>query len=616
MVARYEQKPNNRHIRGLIRKASAICAIGFLGLVTLIGAPDQAQAQQTVVFANGYIPTVWGPTTTLQTSVNGSSTSNYYSWSPYFNPTPYSVTTVNIPGNGGTITHRVLIQRTENMGDYSITYTVANITLRYNMTTGAVRASGYGEAVQGTATLSGYTASASAATVMGSGAEYRSFSISTTDDITDFIVSGCLTFSGNALQICLRSYTDEPTIVTPPPGGGGGSGGGGSGGGGSGGGGSGGGGSGGGIGTGTPAADCGYDASDPGVIECWIRENYVRAIQEMTNELSHVMIQQIQMIGVLLDAKNQLEFQRLLGEGRAQAQRDYQPGDQVCAYGTLARATAVSRYHAQRSTAALDTILQKRELLNLHNASAWGPFADMDSRREKFRRLHCDINDNNKNLKGSICGTTSGPRPNADLNYGTLVDRALTLDVDFTDPTLTNTEEDILALAKNLYSHRTFTVIPEETLRPGSQFDAVMDMRMISAVRSVARHSFASIVGLKSSQTGVAAPQFAMIMENLGTPSGDVNALIGSNPSYFAQMELLTKKVFQDPQFITKLYESPANVARIGVVMQGLRMMSDFERLDASLRREMVLSLLLEMRLREKQEAISNATQLRLEDAR
>lgn len=352
------------------------------------------------------------------------------------------------------------------------------------------------------------------------------------------------------------------------------------------------------------------------MIECWIRENYVRAIKEMTNELSHVMIQQIQMIGVLLDAKNQLEFQRLLGEGRAQAQRDYQPGDQVCAYGTLARATAVSRYHAQRSTAALDTILQKRELLNLHNASAWGPFADMDSRREKFRRLHCDINDNNKNLKGSLCGTTSGPRPNADLNYGTLVDRALTLDVDFTNPTLTNTEEDILALAKNLYSHRTFTVIPEETLRPGSQFDAVMDMRMISAVRSVARHSFSSIVGLKSSQTGVAAPQFAMIMGNLGTPAGDVNALIGSNPSYFAQMELLTKKVFQDPKFITKLYESPANVARIGVVMQGLRMMSDFERLEASLRREMVLSLLLEMRLREKQAAISNTTQLRLEDAR
>lgn len=595
MVARYEQKPNNRHLRGLIRKASAICAIGFLGLVTLIGAPDQAQAQQTVVFANGYIPTVWGPTTTLQTSVNGSSTSNYYSWSPYFNPTPYSVTTVNIPGNGGTITHRVLIQRTENMGDYSITYTVANITLRYNMTTGAVSASGYGEAVQGTATLSGYTASASAATVMGSGAEYRSFSISTTDDITDFIVSGCLTFSRNSLQICLSSHSEEKVVLTPPsspapPAGG--------------------------LGGGKPAANCGDDTKDPAVIECWIRENYVRAIQEMTNELSHVMIQQIQMIGVLLDAKNQLEFQRLLGEGRAQAQRDYQPGDQVCAYGTLARATAVSRYHAQRSTAALDTILQKRELLNLHNASAWGPFADMDSRREKFRRLHCDINDNNKNLKGSICGTTSGPRPNADLNYGTLVDRALTLDVDFTDPTLTNTEEDILALAKNLYSHRTFTVIPEETLRPGSQFDAVMDMRMISAVRSVARHSFASIVGLKSSQTGVAAPQFAMIMENLGTPSGDVNALIGSNPSYFAQMELLTKKVFQDPQFITKLYESPANVARIGVVMQGLRMMSDFERLDASLRREMVLSLLLEMRLREKQEAISNATQLRLEDAR
>jgi hypothetical protein len=343
-----------------------------------------------------------------------------------------------------------------------------------------------------------------------------------------------------------------------------------------------------------------------------VDQRYVRALREMTNEFSHVMIQQVQMLGVMLDAKNQLEAQRLLGEGRAQAQRDYHPSEQVCAIGTLAQIPIAGRYHVDANTLALNTIMQRRELLSANMASAWGPFSDKISRLNAFRRIYCNRNDNNGDLRhDSICNPeAANARPNADINYGSLIDRQRTLDVDFTDDDLTATERDILALAKNLFSSETFTQIPAPLVSSpyeGAAWQLMMDTRMIAAVRGVARHSFATIVGLKArGRAEEPAEQLRTIMQNLGVGEEDTIALIGANPSYYAQMDLITQTVFQDPTFYTGLYESPVNVSRQGVAMQALRLISDQDKLEHALRREIVLSMWLEMKLRDLQDRIQN----------
>jgi hypothetical protein len=111
---------------------------------------------------------------------------------------------------------------------------------------------------------------------------------------------------------------------------------------------------------------------------------------------------------------------------------------------------------------------------------------------------------------------------------------------------------------------------------------------------------------MKARGTGTAAPQLRTIMENLGLTGTDYEALIGANPSYFAQMDLITQAAFQDPSFFIGLYESPVNVARQGVAMQALRLITDQDKLEHALRREMVLSMFLEMKLRSYQDAITN----------
>ena len=69
-------------------------------------------------------------------------------------------------------------------------------------------------------------------------------------------------------------------------------------------------------------------------------------------------------------------------------------------------------------------------------------------------------------------------------------------------------------------------------------------------------------------------------------------------------MEMLTRKMYQNPQFYTNLYTSPENLKRTGVALQALQLMHDRDRFEGSLRREMLLSTILEMKLRESQEVV------------
>ena len=77
----------------------------------------------------------------------------------------------------------------------------------------------------------------------------------------------------------------------------------------------------------------------------------------------------------------------------------------------------------------------------------------------------------------------------------------------------------------------------------------------------------------------------------------DAQRLVGENPSYFAQMEVLTKRIYQDPRFFAELYDKPANVERQRAAMRGINLAQQNDLLGVLHRREMLLSVLLELKL-------------------
>ena len=87
------------------------------------------------------------------------------------------------------------------------------------------------------------------------------------------------------------------------------------------------------------------------------------------------------------------------------------------------------------------------------------------------------------------------------------------------------------------------------------------------------------------------------ILTELGVPPADINQMIGVEPSYYAQLELLAKKIYQNPDFYANLYDKPANVKRKSVALRAIELLVERAIYESQIRQEMVTSVLLSARL-------------------
>ena len=429
--------------------------------------------------------------------------------------------------------------------------------------------------------------------------------------------------------------------------------------------------------------DLDYDLGD-------IRNRYGWALNGMTTQLSGVMVQQTMIIGGFIDASVQLKTQRKIQELQARAHKDYHPSDQMCRFGTFMRSVARSESKSDLDKFALNRFLMDKYLGIEHSSAAVGPSADVMARIERYSDLHCDPRDNG-GATAAICENKPDTQEardqiNKDIDYTGALAGKLTLDIDFADGFLTsvdnnvtNDEENMMAMARNLYFPAAFEA-PDEAEIENSTLLPHMDSRSYAAKMNVAHSSFVNIVGMKASapvgnpttttQTSPTPAPFGTnipvqssnypnsqpsitspfplpvsgsantrVAPSTGTPrsqnanpppatpgswrvltedsgwaymkallmdmgvvdenaSGDVHdeidRILGERPSYYAQMEVLTKKIYQTPDFYTNLYDKPANVERIGASIDAITLMNQRDRYESLLRQEMLTSLLVE----------------------
>jgi hypothetical protein len=348
----------------------------------------------------------------------------------------------------------------------------------------------------------------------------------------------------------------------------------------------------------------------------WFVRDYFKgyilpAMMRATEQLSAVGLQQVFVLGTFLDAKQQLETQRLFQEMAAQAQKDYHPSEGLCTIGSNLRSLAKSDRNSDLTMMVMAQRSLDRQLLNANANSSAGPSSDRAGRLAQFRKTYCDKNDNNQGLS-VVCSTGPAPpqaRLNKDVDFARTVGLPLTLDINFSDSTVTPDEEDVLALSSNLYSHRVLPFIEKAKLKdnPANQ-QIYMDMRSIVAKRSVAEQSFQAITAMKSrgaTNSAETAKYLRGALRELGVPSdAEADAILGTDPSYYAQMEVLTKKIFQRPQFFSDLYDKPANVARKGVAIQAIALMQSEDMYKYDLRTEALLAVLLELQVIKAQDTL------------
>ncbi|PZQ49129.1 MAG: hypothetical protein DI551_00315 [Micavibrio aeruginosavorus] len=348
-------------------------------------------------------------------------------------------------------------------------------------------------------------------------------------------------------------------------------------------------------------------------------EHLLPALMLMAEQLTVAGIYQVEVIGTFLDAKHQLETQRLFQTLTAEAHKDYHPSEGMCTIGTAVRSLAESDRRSNLAQIAYANRMMQRQTASGQNISYEFEDSDLRGRMAQFISTYCDQADNGNGL-GTICPAAVTPaRRNIDVDYTRNIESRLTLDMDFQlDPAATADETDVFALAANLYSHEMPTKISpslfgyadgeeEERIRLSAQ-EKYLDQRAIFAKRSVAQNSFAALTAMRAAgNVPGSAPYTKAIIKELGVADdAEIEKLLGANPSYFAQMEVLTKKLYQNPVFYTDLYDKPANIERKGAALQAIGLMQDRDLYNSLLRSEAVLSVLLETMLQKEQGKIEN----------
>ncbi len=332
----------------------------------------------------------------------------------------------------------------------------------------------------------------------------------------------------------------------------------------------------------------------------------VAAFQNMTSELTSFMMQQVHIIGQFFDAKHQLETQMLLRQKTAEAWSDYQPSEQFCMIGTFTKDLLMSERQSDFTKIGLSKSMLDRALATEGSKTSQERY-DPLTKEKALINTFCDPNDNSGNNEELCQGEYDPDQINADINYTKTIDSPLTLDIDLLDNEASKDEENIFAFLDYIFMHEKFPWKSKSETILFNFIEPYMEMRSIIAIRSVAQNSFTEIIAQKAAgpdKEGIgnnAGPFQKALLRDFGIEDTEIEKMLGENPSYYAQMEMLTKKIYQHPDFISNLYDKPANVKRMQAALTAIKLMQDRDIHDALMRREMLMSMLLEIQLRQKQ---------------
>jgi hypothetical protein len=319
-----------------------------------------------------------------------------------------------------------------------------------------------------------------------------------------------------------------------------------------------------------------------------------------------------------------METQQILQVNQARIHKDYQPSVGMCEFGTSTMSLAASERASEINQKILSKRSLDRHLGKPYTSGYSGDDADHETRLKQFTTVYCNPRDNGNGL-GALCGTggSDKSRLNRDIDYVSAVDYPWTITMNLNDTQLTRNEEDVLALSANLFGSNVLRRPSAGSLDAGSgramstMQRNYLDMRSLVAKRNVAQNSFNAITSMKTTGTSGSREYMISILSELGIQSADeIKMMLGDDPtdpvkkqvepSYYAQMEVLTKKIFQNPNFYKELYDTPANIDRKAVALQAIGLMQKFDTFKSYLRHEATVSVLLETAIMEMQDEIEN----------
>lgn len=254
--------------------------------------------------------------------------------------------------------------------------------------------------------------------------------------------------------------------------------------------------------------------------------------------------------------------------------------------GVEAAATATQNEAAERLTAY--------HSYTAGSSAARGEGWEKEARINTARNLYIDPRDHGGAVQGMDVTEGGGQkRINNDLDFARMVGQPLTVD------TTRGGMDDLMALSQNLYGNEMFYDINPDRLNA-----QLFDLRQIQAKRNVLLNSFMAQVGLKAKGHSDVTPQTIAAFQQLGLPQAVIDRDLKGRPSYYALMEVITKRQYQDANFYAGLIKNPAAQDRSAATMRAFTNMQMRDMVQSLQRQEVLYAMLLELRLLKRQEIV------------
>ena len=325
-------------------------------------------------------------------------------------------------------------------------------------------------------------------------------------------------------------------------------------------------------------------------------KNVEPAIIKATGDIESFVLGNAALDGNVIEAQSNIDGIRNFQEQAADSLVSSGTSEAICRFGSLSKSLAASDTKVQAKVLQLSQASLDRELLKKGQKSADGTTQDLVSRYETFKKKFCDVKSYGETF--SFCSKADDYLTNLDIDYTRLVD---------TQATISDAEDvGVIPLMNNLFSPETFDVVAPDLLKPDSTSanarDLYMDHRALIAKRSVAQNTFQNIVARRSQGTGGSMENMKALLKNMGiAEDSEVVRYLTDKPSYHSQMDVLTKRIYQDADFFKNLMDNPTNLARQYAAMQSFGLMQQRDIYDSAQRAEVLLSLIVELELEDYQ---------------
>lgn len=321
---------------------------------------------------------------------------------------------------------------------------------------------------------------------------------------------------------------------------------------------------------------------------------------------------QVAEFGALLDGKVTSETILDIEILNAKSAKRHMPAVSMCKYASLSKSIAQSDMRANMAHDVLNEFSLRRVLGQGETAGATLA-RDTASRVKTALERHCDQREFGGEMS-FVCpnGTNSAGATSKDINYTNTIEIPETINLGFDQPIIAINNDDelgnIVAMKQMLYNHEVAPRVGNKDLQNNHDGNVTryLKWRGTVAKRTVAENSFDAIVGMKAASGVATNNQYRAQLTSLGMPAADVNAVSKIAPSYWAQMEHLTKTIYQNTDFFVNLYDNPDNVLRQSASMEAISLMQLRDYYESLTRSEMALSILLDTEISKEIDALNN----------